>query len=182
MEFKARIDQEDVRVGLNNIDIHLSLPICEGFEKYIGKDLRVEIKQYREKRSLNSNAYFYVLVEKIANALGASKPFIHNLMLKKYGQVQRIDGRPVWVVLPETKEVQDKVDNDEFLHLRATSEVKTGKDNGMYRTYVLLKGSHELDTKEMSILLQGTVDEAKELGIQTATPQELKEMAERWGV
>jgi hypothetical protein len=34
----------------------------------------------------------------------------------------------------------------------------------------------------MSELIKGTVAEAKELGIETATPQEIKEMEERWRV
>lgn len=45
-----------------------------------------------------------------------------------------------------------------------------------------MRGSHTYDTKEMSELIKGTVAEAKELGIETATPQEIKEMEERWRV
>lgn len=45
-----------------------------------------------------------------------------------------------------------------------------------------MRGSHTYDTKEMSELIKGTVQEAKALGIETATPQEIKEMEERWGL
>ena len=38
------------------------------------------------------------------------------------------------------------------------------------------------DTKEMSVLIDGTVADAKELGIDTITPAELQEMKERWGI
>ena len=36
-------------------------------------DLSVEMKKYRKKRSLDANAYFHVLVGKIADALTISK-------------------------------------------------------------------------------------------------------------
>lgn len=38
--------------------------------------LTVEIKQYREKRSLSANAYFHVLVGKLADKLGTSNAYM----------------------------------------------------------------------------------------------------------
>jgi hypothetical protein len=74
------------------------------------------------------------------------------------------------------------VDEDETLHVRPTDEVKQGKDGKMYRTYLLLKGSHELNSKEFSILLDGIISDCHEANIQTATPQEIQMMKERWGI
>ena len=54
------------------------------------------------------------------------------------------------------------------------------EDNATF--YKVYRGSHTYDTKEMSILIDGTVADAKELGIETMTPAELAEMKERWGV
>ena len=48
--------------------------------------------------------------------------------------------------------------------------------------YKIYRGSHTYDTKEMSVLIDGTVADAKELGIETVTPTELAEMKERWGI
>lgn len=45
-----------------------------------------------------------------------------------------------------------------------------------YRTYVMLKGSSDYDTREMSELIDGLVSECKECGIETATPEELQRM------
>lgn len=186
MQLTVRLNESDVKVGRDNITLHLSIPsteaIREQIQKLVGKEVSIEVKQYREKRSLNANAYFFVLVEKLANALRMPKPYIHNLMLQKYGQVQRIDGRPIWVILPDDDTVQSRVENDSSLHLRATSEIKIGKDNKPYRTYVLLKGSHELDTREFSILLDGIISECNEQNIPTATPEEIRKMKEMWGV
>lgn len=41
---------------------------------------------------------------------------------------------------------------------------------------MMLRGSHDYDTKEMSTLIDGVVSEAKELGIETMTPDRIKEM------
>lgn len=153
-------------------------------EDYFSKlsDIRLEIKPWREGRSRSANGYFYTLVDKLADALRVSKPFIHNQMLRKYGQLQRLDGKPIWVVLPETEEVARKVDEDETLHVRPTNEVKEGKDGRMYRTYLLLKGSHEMDSKEFSILLDGIISDAKEQGIETLPKSEIDAMKQMWGV
>mgnify|MGYP003209610849 CR=1 FL=1 len=44
------------------------------------------------------------------------------------------------------------------------------------------RGSHEYDTAEMAKLIDGTVSDAKELGIETMTPTQLKEIKERWKI
>ena len=139
------------------------------------------LRTWKEGRSKNANSYFFILVEKLANVLRVSKPFIHNQMLRKYGQIQVIDDKPVWIILPENDEVAKRVDEDESLHVRPTDQVKTGTDGKPYRTYLLLKGSHELNTREFSILLDGMISECHEQNIPTATPEEIRMMKERWG-
>lgn len=187
MESKGRIvsfrpntmrNQTTIEIVIDSTDDALLTDI----ERMMKSDVRIGLKTWREARSRNANAYFYVLVEKLANVLRVSKPYIHNLMLRKYGQLQQIDGRPVWVILPENDEVARKVDEDESLHVRATNEVKKGKDGKYYRTYNLLKGSHELDSREMNVLLDGVISECHDQNIPTATPEEVRQMKERWGV
>ena len=45
------------------------------------KEVSVEIKQYREKRSRDANAYFHVLVNKIAAAQGLSDTEVKRLLV-----------------------------------------------------------------------------------------------------
>ena len=47
--------------------------------------LSLEIKRYRRKRSLDANAYYWVLLTKLANAMQTSNPEMHNRMLIHYG-------------------------------------------------------------------------------------------------
>lgn len=55
------------------------------------------------------------------------------------------------------------------------------KDNGKFASYLMIKGSSEYDTVEMSHFIDRIVEEAKELGIETATPDELERMKQEWG-
>jgi len=139
------------------------------------RDTVWEIKEKKEKRSLNQNSYYWVLLGKVADKLRQSKTVLHNQMLRDYGQRALIDDKPMWVILPDTEEAEQTTLNAETYHLKPTSQVKPGK-GGMYRTYNLLRGSHEYNSQEMSVLIDGLVQEAQALGIETLTPLELEEM------
>ncbi len=133
-----------------------------------------DIKRHTGKRSLNANSYYWVLIGKMADALRLPKPVVHNKMLRAYGQVQGIAGRLVTVTIPDTEEAEKQTLMAESYHVRPTSQVKLGTKNQMFRTYVMLKGSHELNTEEFSALLDGTILEAQMIGIETLKPIELE--------
>lgn len=146
------------------------------------KDVKVSIKQYRASRSLDANAYYWTILSKVAEAVHISKPFAHNVMLRKYGQLETWDGKHLIMYVPDTDEAGKKVDEDEYVHLKPTSGVKLGNDGVMYRAYKLIRGSSTYDTKEMSELISGLVSEADEMGIKTITPLEAQRMKEQWGI
>lgn len=123
-----------------------------------------EIKEYKSKRSLNQNAYFYKLIGEIADNLRVSKAEIHLKLLKDYGQSEVIS------VLSEI---------DISGYFRYYEEIGKGTVNGKEFThYRVYKGSSEMNTKEMSILLDGTVKEAEQLGIPTLTEKEIERLFE----
>lgn len=139
------------------------------------KDLDIDIKRHREKRSLNSNAYFHVLCGKIANKLGITPTEVKNQMLRDYGF---IDEDVKTIIL------RDDVNylRLEELHLRPIEGQRKQLGKYFYQVYYVIRGSHTYNTEEMSKLIDGTVSEAKDLGIETLTPDELKAMTERWCV
>lgn len=156
--------------------------IKDGYDKIKSADkLSVKIAKYREKRSLDANAYYWQLLSKVAEAMDVSKPFAHNYFLRRYGQIEVFDGQAVYVVIPDTEEAEKKIFEEETYHLKPTSQVKVGKDGRLYRTYMMLRGSSSYDTKEMSKLIDGLVSEAKENGIETLPPEELERMKAMWG-
>ena len=127
------------------------------FDQDRGKIFKIE--EYKQKRSLTQNAYFYVLCNEIGNALKISKDEVHLRMLKEYGQSEVFSIRS---------------DIDVSRYLKYYEEIGRGKVNGKEFThYRVFKGSSEMDSLEMSILINGTVSEAEQLGIPTLTPNEI---------
>ena len=129
--------------------------------------LSIEVKQYREKRSLNANAYAWKLIGEIADIVRAGKDEIYIRLLKRYGQSELIS------VLSHVP-----IGN----YVKYYEEAGESKLNGkMFTHYRVYKGSSEFDTREMSVFIDGVVSEAKGLGIQTETPNQIAEMKSRWG-
>ena len=126
----------------------------------------VEIKRHRKRRSLDQNAIYWSILGQIAKALRISDSRAHNLMLRRYGAVETIDGKTIKLVLPDTDEAAQRADEAESYHIKPTSQVKVGTDGINYRTYLLLKGSHDMDTAEMKRLIDGVMDEAKQMGLE----------------
>lgn len=129
--------------------------------------LSIEVKPYRQRRSLNANSYSWALIGKIADVVGAGKDEIYLAMLKRYGQSELIS-------------VLSHVPFGNYIkYFEEAGESRlNGKDFTHYRVY---KGSSEFDSREMSIFIDGVVSEAKDLGIQTETPNQIAEMKARWG-
>lgn len=136
--------------------------------------LTIRITRYRAKRSLDANAYYWKLIAKLSEALKISKPRAHNLILRRYGQREELDGRPVLITVPDTEEAEKSALEAETYHIRPTSQTKTGRDGVTYRTYVLLRGSSTYNTREMSLLIEGLVSECKDSDIETLPPEELE--------
>jgi hypothetical protein len=133
-------------------------------------------KKHKKKRSLDANSYFHVLVGKIADKLNISKTHCKNILIGRYGQQEFLeDGKPI--VIKSNVSVE-KMLEQEFLH---TVPCGTKTENGIEVVfYKVFRGSHTYDTKEMSILIDGTVQEAKDMGIETIPPAELERMVSRW--
>ncbi len=132
------------------------------------KDLSIEVKQHREARSLDANAYFHVLVSKIAELDYQSIDDVKRQLVCDYGAVAFIARIPADANL-----------DDIYKYSKLIGESKGTKTpcNDWY----IFKPTHTLDSKEMARLIEGTVQEAQQLGIETRTPQELAELVSLWG-
>lgn len=145
-------------------------------EQLVGKDLTIVLKPYKARRSLDANAYFHVLCSRLADALGLSMSRVKNELITSYGQPDEIDGE---MVVIKTNLPVDVMMEQELLHCRACrTEIQNGREVVFYRVY---RGSHTYNTAEMSKLIDGTILECKEQGIETIPPEELRRMMERWG-
>lgn len=164
--------------GRMRLTFEMESDVASSVDKIKDKPLRISVKQWRDKRSLDANAYYWVLVAKLGDKLNLSKPHLHNILLRRYGQPEVIDGKMIYLVLPDTDQGARKADEAETYHIKPTSEIKTGRNGERFRTYVMLRGSSTYNTEEMAHLIDGLVSECKEVGIETATPEELSRMLE----
>lgn len=149
--------------------------IEQEFIKLKGKQLDITAKKHREKRSINANAYFHLLVGKIAGELGRTTTYIKNQLIIDYGQMLFMYDD---VVNIKTQLAPDVMYEQSHLHCKyiGTKE-ENGKPLYFYQVY---RGSSSYNTKEMSLLIDGTVETAKELGIETMTPTELERIKALW--
>jgi len=141
-----------------------------------GRTLTITAREEKGKRSLDANAYYWVLLARLAAKLRTSTTELHNLFLRQYGQPLVIGGKRAYVIIPDTDEAEKKALQSETFHIKPTSETRTDKNGNTWRTYFMLRGSHEYNGAEFNALLRALVDECKAQGIETLTPDELERM------
>lgn len=134
-----------------------------------GKELTVEIKPFRKKRSLDANGMLWAILNQMAEVLKTSKDEVYLEMLNRYG---------VFTHVIVKADVVEKVKR-EWKTVRELGEVTVnGKTGIQLQCYF---GSSTYDSKEFSVLLEGVISEAKELGIDTITESEKNALLESWG-
>ncbi len=144
------------------------------YDRLHEKEISAEIKEYRKPRSLDANAYFHVLVNKIAAVQGLSDDEVKRTLVVRYGTVERDDdGNVIAAMLPMSADI-DKI----YPYTRCYKTVD--QDGKTYRCYLFYKRSRYMDSAEMSHLIDGTVQEAQELGIDTDTPDVIARYKEEW--
>ncbi len=133
-----------------------------------GKSFDFEIKAHREKRSKNANDYSWALQSQIAKAVNRSLDEIHEQMVLDYGVVETYSIKAE--AFQSAKRLFD------YFKVLGESEVKCVK-------FIHVRagiGTHHYDTAEMATFIDGVVQEAQQLGIDTKTPDEIAEMMSLW--
>ena len=135
--------------------------------------LSIKISRYREKRSLDANAYCWVLLGKLASKLNRPKEEIYRDLIKDIG-----DNYEVVCVVNEA--VEKLCNGWEHNGLGWQTDTFTSKIDGCTNV-MLYYGSSTYNTEQMSRLITSVVDECKEQGIDTRTPEEIANMLSLWG-
>ena len=171
MECKSRI------VGYDEFrkTITVSVPSMDGIEKYLNTDIRLNVKEWREGRSKSANAYFHTLSDKLADHMRMSKPKMKNYLLFNYGQ--RVRDENGMLVVMKTNANEEELISRTDIHLWF---LKDDPKDGI-PMYVLLEHSRFYDSLQMSILIDGVIDECKAVGIETLPPREIEKMKKMWG-
>ena len=131
-------------------------------------DYVIDIKKHSEKRSLSANAYFWKLCDSIAKVVKSDKYTIYLLQLSKYGCF--VDVEVIKEALPALKQKFRYVEelDDGLIEMRPSVTA---------RCYF---GSSHYSKKEMSDLIDGTVRDAQDLGIETWTDEEIRRLIKDW--
>ena len=152
--------------GKQRVTLELDTDFREGYEALKEAVLEIVIKKWRAKRSKDQNAYFHLLVNEIAIAKGLSDDQVKVDLVTQYGTYARDDeGMIVGFKLPASVDVSTI-----YPYTRMYKEVEeSGK---LFKCYLVYKQTRLMDTKEMSHLIDGAVQVAQELGIDTDTPEQ----------
>lgn len=162
----------DFKTGKQKISFILDTKIDNLDEIDNIEKLDIEAKKHREKRSLDANAYCWVLLGKLSEKMGISSKDIYIMEIRNIG---------VYEVLPIKEKAVDK-----FIDAWQNNGIgwpceKLGKSK--LEGYINIKayyGSSTYDTKQMSSLIDSIVEDCKLQGIETATPEELERLKLEW--
>lgn len=126
------------------------------------KDKIYEIRERKNKRSLTQNAYYWELEKQLAAALRVQNNEMHFMLLRKYGVFEVIS-------------VLSSISLDGYF--KYFEKIGKGHVDGKEFThYKIYKGSSQMDSKEFSRLLDGTIEECEQVGIPTMTPDEIEKL------
>ncbi len=169
----------DANIGFKTNKPTLTLEINETndfkllVDELFDKDkLSIEIKQYRERRSLDANAYFFVLADKVAEKLHTTKVDVYRNCIKEIGGVSE-------TVCVKNEAVERLCEAWEQNGLGYQTETFPSKIKGCTNV-ILYYGSSTYDSAQMSRLIENIVQDCKDLGIETATPNEIANLISLW--
>ena len=129
--------------------------------------LTIKVDKHRERRSINANNYAWALLTEIGNVMRLSKDDVYFLMLKRYGQSEMIS-------------VKDGIPIGEYVKYCERAG-ESWLNNTLFKHYRVYKGSSEFTKEEMAVFLDGVVQEAQDLNIDTRTPDEIAKLKDLWG-
>ena len=118
-----------------------------------------ELKEYKEKRNKDQNAKYWKLLSELSLVLKIGIEELHFNMLKNYSQRYEI-------LVPSEMSVR----GIEYYEKKSTIR-RNGKEFTVYHVFT---PSHELNVKEFALLMSGLIEECKQVGIETRSPDEIK--------
>lgn len=181
MEIKGKFQGITVDYKTRQSLLTFSVPISpseleEAFSDMQG-DLTIKVAKFSPKRSLNANAYFHAMCRQIGEKIERSETFVKNRMIALSGQPELDDEGNIFTI--KTNVSIDKMWEQEVLHVKSLKvKIENGKEVYFYG---VMRPSHSYTVKEMSQLIESTVEECKVLGIPTISDAEMEKLLNAWG-
>lgn len=168
MELTARLEsvawdrrKKEARITL------VSDSIPNGLEEMDG-ELTVTLKPYKRKRSKDANAMLWACIGEIAKAVNEDPWKVYLRLLKRYGKF-------TYIVVKEN--VVDAV-KAQWRETEVVGQAEIGGQKAVQM--ICFFGSHTYDTAEFSKLLDGTISEMREMGLETPPSKEMQRALEVW--
>lgn len=126
----------------------------------------------RNKRSLDANSFFWTLADKVGEKVGLSKEEVYREMIHDVGVFEDI------AIVDEA--VEEFTSAWEAKGTGWIAEVQPDCKIPRCTKIRCYKGSSTYNTKQMSRLIDRLVEEAKTLGVETLTPNEIERIKQLW--
>lgn len=165
-------DRDNLIIPFQKGQVHSLNQIIESV-KSTDKEVTVEIKTKYKKRSLDANAYLWVLIGKLGAILYKPDSEIYREYIRDNGVFEivpiRKDAITRWRQIWESKGLG-----------WVCEDMGSCKNTPGYNNLKCYYGSSTYNTKEMSRLIDAVVKDCKEQGIETLPPDEIERMVTMW--
>lgn len=145
---------------------------CEELEKHKDCEVEISIKKYYKKRSKDANAYFWVLLDRLAVVINLPKEEIYRSYIRQIGGNND-------VVCVQDKAVEKLCKGWNNNGIGWVTDTMPSKIDGCTNV-ILYYGSSTYDTAQMSRLIDLVVQDCKAQGIETMTPEQLDQLLSSW--
>lgn len=139
-----------------------------------GRAYELSLKEHRKKRSMNANAYFWTLVDALAEVLGESPRDVYRSYIPDIGGNSS-------VVTVQADLVEDLgrmwcEGHDGRMYV----DMGESWTNPGYHDVRVYKGSSDYNSQQMSRLIDLVIEDCKAQGIDTVSDKEKQAMLEAW--
>ena len=173
---KAVFEKAKVIIDGGETYLCIAIPHQEAM-KFVGemnpKKYAIEIKEHKGKRSLDANGYFWTLVDNLAEKLNLPKTEIYRNYIREVGGVSE-------TVCVKSEAVENLCEGWKHNGIGWQTDVMPSKIEGCTNV-ILYYGSSTYNTEQMSRLIKMVIEDCKNVGIETKTPNEIANMLSLWG-
>lgn len=139
---------------------------------YKFKPNNYEITQVRKKRSLDANAYMWVLLDRLSEKIGVPKTELYQQQIREIGGVSE-------TYCGKTDAIEKLCKEWENRGLGWQAETFPSKLEGCTNV-TLYYGSSAFNTHQMSRMIDSLVADCKEVGIEVKPQEEINSLLEAW--
>lgn len=158
--------------GKQRLTIELDGDFREQFDNLKDCDCDISVKKYRYRRSLEANAYAWVLIGKIAEKKRIQRKEVYRNAVREIGGASDI----VCIKKSALPRLKDEWDSKGI----GWQIEEIGSKTPGWTNVILYYGSSVYDSKQMADLIDSLVQDAKALGIETETPEKIQSLLEEY--